>query len=321
MKVGYRLKPTSMGVSRGMRPLVLVVDDDEPILDSLGEILAEEGYAVATARNGKEALAYLAANPSPDCILLDVMMPVMNGYDFRRAQLRDSRLAAIPTLLLTAGHVDGRVAELRLSGWLRKPINLPVLLASVQQHCGPPVDSLVAPFAGHVVHFYLQESRMLDRAAAHLAAGLESRGMAVAVCTGQHWDGLQDRLAARQLDPIALVSSGRLHRMDASAVVAQLRARQSQGLDPRLPRQLGGAGTDDIAPVPDGPIRLFGEVGNLLWQAGQFAEARELEDSCNESGQESPMSILCSYDVRQAGNERNISAAGHQHAQITRDLA
>ena len=123
-----------MGVSRGVPPLVLIVDDDGPILDSLGEILAEEGYAVAMARNGQEALAYLAANPSPDCILLDVMMPVMNGYEFRRAQLRDPRIATIPTLLLTASHVDGRVADLRLSGWLRKPINLPLLLASVQQH-------------------------------------------------------------------------------------------------------------------------------------------------------------------------------------------
>ena len=62
-------------------------------------------------------------------------MPVMNGYEFRRAQLRDPRLAAIPTLLLTAGHVDGRVAELRLSGWLRKPINLPLLLSSIEKHC------------------------------------------------------------------------------------------------------------------------------------------------------------------------------------------
>ena len=310
-----------MGVSRGARPLVLVVDDDGPILDSLGEILAEEGYAVAVARNGQEALAYLAANPNPDCILLDVMMPVMNGYDFRRAQLKDPRLAAIPTLLLTAGHVDGRVAELRLSGWLRKPINLPLLLTSVQQHCRPQVENLVAPFAGHVVHFYLQESRMLDRAAAHLAAGLESRGVAVAVCTGPHWDGLQDRLAARKLDPVALANTGRLQRLDASTVVAQLRAGQSPAVDPRLPRQLGGAGTGDIVPVEAGPIQLFGEVGNLLWQAGQFAEARELEDSCNQTGQEPPMSTLCSYDVRAAGSERNIAAASHQHSQVTRDLA
>ena len=314
-----------MGVSRGARPLVLVVDDDGPILDSLGEILAEEGYAVAVARNGQEALAYLAANPNPDCILLDVMMPVMNGYDFRRAQLQDPRLAGIPTLLLTAGHVDGRVAELRLSGWLRKPVNLPLLLASVQQHCRPAVAfaaaEAVAPFASHVVHFYLQEGRMLDRAAAHLAAGLESRGVAVAVCTGEHWDGLQDRLAARQLDPVALANTGRLQRLDATTVVAQLRAGLSQGLDPGRPRQLAGAGTHDIAPMQVGPIQLFGEVGNLLWQAGQFAEARQLEDSCNEDGPEHPMSVLCSYDVRAAGSERNIDAASHQHAQVTRDLA
>ncbi len=230
-----------MGVSRGVQPLVLIVDDDGPILDSLGEILEEEGYAVALARNGQEALAYLAANARPDCILLDVMMPVMNGYDFRRAQLRDPRLAAIPTLLLTAGHVDGRVAELRLSGWLRKPINLPLLLASVQQHCGPSNESSVAPFAGHVVHFYLEESRMLDRAAAHLADGLESHGPALAVCTEGHWSGLQDRLAERRLDP---PDAG--GRRPAALDGRQRHGRRASG------RSAAGAGSAPPAPVRGG---------------------------------------------------------------------
>jgi CheY-like chemotaxis protein len=309
-----------MGVSRGVQPLVLIVDDDGPILDSLGEILEEEGYAVALARNGQEALAYLAANARPDCILLDVMMPVMNGYDFRRAQLRDPRLAAIPTLLLTAGHVDGRVAELRLSGWLRKPINLPLLLASVQQHCGPSNESSLAPFAGHVVHFYLQESRMLDRAAAHLAGGLESNGPALAVCTGAHWSGLQDRLAERRLDPRTLAGAGRLQWMDASATVDELRAGQPLGLDPHRLRRFVAA-VDDVGPARGGPIPVFGEVVNLLWQAGQFVEARQVEDAWNQIGFERPISLLCSYDAQSSVTDRDIDFACHQHAQVTRDLA
>jgi CheY-like chemotaxis protein len=309
-----------MGVSRGVRPLVLIVDDDGPILDSLGEILEEEGYAVALARNGQEALAYLAANTRPDCILLDVMMPVMNGYDFRRAQLRDARLAAIPTLLLTAGHVDGRVADLRLSGWLRKPINLPLLLASVQQHCGPSNDTLVTPFAGHLVYFYLQESRMLDRAAAHLASGLESHGPALAACTGAHWSGLQDRLAERRLDPRTLAGAGRLRWLDASAVVDQLRAGQPLGLDPHRVRQFVGS-VDDVGPARSGLIPVFGEVVNLLWQAGQFDEARQVENAWNQIGRQRPISLLCAYDAQSSVTDPDMDFTCHQHAQVTRDLA
>jgi CheY-like chemotaxis protein len=309
-----------MGVSRGARPLVLVVDDDGPILDSLGEILAEEGYAVAVARNGQEALAYLAANPNPDCILLDVMMPVMNGYDFRRAQLRDPRTATIPTLLLTAGHVDGRVAELRLSGWLRKPINLPLLLASVQQHCRPAVAAAegVAPFANHLVHFYLQESRLLDRAAVHLGDGLQVGNPALAVCTRTHWDGLQDRLAAARYDLHALARTGMLHWTDAAKTVDHLRAGQRAGLDPERVQHFLGENLDAIAPAP-GSIQVFGEVVNLLCQSGQFDEAVDLEIAWNDAGHERPLSLLCSYAA--AGDEHHHDRICRQHTQVTRDLA
>lgn len=309
-----------MGVSRGARPTVLVVDDDGPILDSLGEILAEEGYAVALARNGQEALAYLAANPSPDCILLDVMMPVMNGYDFRRVQLRDARLAAIPTVLLTAGHVDGRVAELRLSGWLRKPINLPLLLGSVQQHCRRPATDVVPPFANHLVHLYLQDSRLLDRAAAYLGEGLRGGSPALAICTPAHWDGLQDRLAAERHDLRMLARSGRLLWVDACVALDQLRAGQQTGLDPQRVRQFVDGSLDEFAPSRAGAIQVFGEVVNLLWQAGQFEEAVELESAWNSAGHERSLSMLCSYRPV-AGSEHHLDTVCRQHAQVTRELA
>jgi CheY-like chemotaxis protein len=307
-------------VSRGVLPLVLIVDDDGPILDSLSEILVEEGYAVAVARDGKQALAYLAANPLPDCILLDVMMPVMNGYEFRRLQLRDPRLAAIPTLLLTAGHVDGRVADLRLSGWLRKPVNLPLLLATVQQHCRPREHAASSPFASHLVHLYLQEGRMLDRAAAHLADGLQAGAPALAVCTRSHWDGLQHRLAGRRLEPSGLAQAGRLRWIDAAVIVDQLRAGRPHGLErQRLLAFVNGA-LDGVAGMGTRPVQVFGEVVNLLWQDGQIAEALELEMAWNEVGRQRPMSLLCSYTAT-IGTERDIDSVCHQHAQVTRDLA
>jgi hypothetical protein len=160
---------------------------------------------------------------------------------------------------------------------------------------------------------------MLDRAASHLADGLRAGSPGVAVCTRAHWDGLQDRLAADRLDPIALVQGGRLHWADAAVVVDRLRAGQRAGLDADRVQQFLGESLDAVAPPPPGSIRVFGEVVNLLWQAGQFTEAAELEDCWNRAGHERPMSLLCSYGG--GGSELQVDAICRQHSQVTRDLA
>src|SRR5262245_34540626 len=84
------------------RPRVLVVDDDEMIQESIREVLHDEGYDVALAQNGVEALAKLRAGPRPSVILLDLMMPVMDGWQFRSEQKKDGTLAAIPVIVITA---------------------------------------------------------------------------------------------------------------------------------------------------------------------------------------------------------------------------
>src|SRR4051794_28574938 len=82
--------------------LILVVDDDPDLRDTLGQILEDEGYSVAAASNGREALAYLRERPAPSLILLDLMMPVMDGWQFRSEQRLDSVLAKIPVLVISA---------------------------------------------------------------------------------------------------------------------------------------------------------------------------------------------------------------------------
>ena len=78
---------------------------------------------------------------------------------------------------------------------------------------------------------------------------------------------------------------------------------------------------DDVGPARGGPIPVFGEVVNLLWQAGQFVEARQVENAWNQVGLERPISLLCSYDAQSSVTEQDIDFACHQHAQVTRDLA
>jgi two-component system, chemotaxis family, chemotaxis protein CheY len=82
--------------------VVMIVDDDPALVDGLSELLEDEGYVVATARDGLDALAQLRAGLRPSVILLDLMMPRMDGWDFRQAQLRDDDLRDIPIVVISA---------------------------------------------------------------------------------------------------------------------------------------------------------------------------------------------------------------------------
>jgi CheY-like chemotaxis protein len=114
---------------------VLVVEDDADILRAVVQVLEDEGYAVRAAENGRVALAALRepGAPKPCVILLDLMMPVMDGWAFRAEQLRDPALSDIPVIVLTA---DGAAAEkislMHGAGALRKPVELLTLLDAIQ---------------------------------------------------------------------------------------------------------------------------------------------------------------------------------------------
>ena len=117
---------------------VLLVDDDQAILDGVGEFLGEEGFKVVAAGNGAEALGCLRAGLRADVILLDVMMPVMDGWDFRAAQLADPALREIPVIVISAsGFARETIAtQLRAPEVLAKPLELRRFLKTVKDACG-----------------------------------------------------------------------------------------------------------------------------------------------------------------------------------------
>jgi CheY-like chemotaxis protein len=115
------------------RAHILLVEDDLSIRDALCELLAEEGFEVACASNGAEALDRLTAGDPPVLILLDLMMPVMDGFAFRSAQREDPRLARIPVVVLSAGHGAERAASLAADGFLAKPFGVDALLETVHR--------------------------------------------------------------------------------------------------------------------------------------------------------------------------------------------
>jgi len=112
----------------------MVVEDDTDIRSALVSILRSESYRVVSACDGREALDLLRGGARPDVILLDLMMPVMTGADFRVAQLADPALAHIPVVVLTA---DGGFRDAgRLLGAadaFPKPFDLEALLSSIER--------------------------------------------------------------------------------------------------------------------------------------------------------------------------------------------
>lgn len=119
---------------------MLIIDDDRDIALALVEVLEDDGYVVSTAPDGAKALAWLEANHPPDAILLDLMMPVMDGFAFRAEQLARERLRDVPTIVLTAGRIDDRVRALGAAAVWRKPLEVDVLIEGLKQ-----VRSGVAP--------------------------------------------------------------------------------------------------------------------------------------------------------------------------------
>ena len=124
---------------------VMIIEDDPDIRDTILEVLGDYQFPAVGAENGAEALARLQ-NPAsirPCLILLDIMMPVMDGFGFRAAQQGDPELAGIPVVVLTA-HASGDQAarDMAVDGWIRKPFDLETLLLTVRKYC-----SAVAPSA------------------------------------------------------------------------------------------------------------------------------------------------------------------------------
>ena len=115
---------------------VMLVDDEDDARGSLAALLREHDYQVVEAANGAAALRLLRSDPATcRLILLDLMMPVMNGWDFRRHQRRTADLAAIPVVLMSAG---AKIAidsdDLDAAGFISKPVEFDDLLETVRRH-------------------------------------------------------------------------------------------------------------------------------------------------------------------------------------------
>ena len=113
---------------------VLIVEDDADLREMMAQLLSLEGFRATAVANGREALEYLHEADVPQVILLDLMMPVMDGWEFRRKQQADPALASVPVIVLSALDL-ARAGNLDATAFLKKPLDFDHLLALVREHC------------------------------------------------------------------------------------------------------------------------------------------------------------------------------------------
>jgi CheY-like chemotaxis protein len=124
-------------MTTGKDEYILVVEDDEALREGLADALLLEGYRVESAENGQTALHILKAGLRPCLILLDLMMPVMDGWTFRKELMKDPALADIPVVVMTAASAAAaRGVATHTTLW--KPLQMETVVNVIQQHCPSP---------------------------------------------------------------------------------------------------------------------------------------------------------------------------------------
>ncbi len=116
-----------------MAKRILIVEDDNSIRELLVELLQGEGYDVGSAINGLEGIHYLQSDQAPDLILIDLMMPIMDGYTFRVEQMKNDKWSKIPIVVMSAeANAKEKLKNFGITAFLSKPVELEIILKAVE---------------------------------------------------------------------------------------------------------------------------------------------------------------------------------------------
>jgi len=119
--------------------LILIIEDDDDLATTMAQLIGRQGYRVVTSANGREAIERLQAGERPDAILLDMMMPIMNGWEFRAEQTAMPDVADIPVITVTAdGSAKEKARAIHAAGVLTKPVSGTNLMNELKRVAGPP---------------------------------------------------------------------------------------------------------------------------------------------------------------------------------------
>ena len=119
---------------------LLLVEDNDDIRESLTRLLESKGYVVDAARHGQEALQKLRQNGPPCLAIMDLIMPVMDGWQLRRELLKDEKFAAVPVVIVSGVANLQKASSVDSVAKLQKPVSLPKLYHILDEHCSPCLD-------------------------------------------------------------------------------------------------------------------------------------------------------------------------------------
>jgi CheY-like chemotaxis protein len=135
------MPPDSRALGAAEPGFILLVEDDFMLRGSLATVLGAEGYRVECEANALDALRRLERPPKPSLILLDIMLPYMDGLEFRALQRNMRHLADIPVIVITAVGIRPEIAaDLDLVQAFSKPLDRPRLLEAIRRHCVPKMS-------------------------------------------------------------------------------------------------------------------------------------------------------------------------------------
>ncbi len=126
------------------RRSILVVEDDEGIRETIGEFLTSEGFEVHLAANGEEALSQALSYKDSCLVLLDLMMPVMNGWEFLRRRANIAAVAAMPVVVVSAIADAASTSRAGATRFMKKPPDLEALLKIAHQYCDCDENGMLA---------------------------------------------------------------------------------------------------------------------------------------------------------------------------------
>jgi len=114
---------------------ILIVEDDRDIRETVAELLTDHGYSVIVAANGQDAMDYLKKGVLPHLILLDLMMPIKDGFEFRVEQQSNPALSQIPVIIMSAdGHTNLKKEKTKAVDYIKKPVDMAVMLDKIRTH-------------------------------------------------------------------------------------------------------------------------------------------------------------------------------------------
>jgi hypothetical protein len=172
---------------------------------------------------------------------------------------------------------------------------------------------------GHVVHFYGGDEELVDSVARYLLAALQNDGMGIVVATPAHVHAFEARIAAAGVDVAAARAGRALVVLDAAETVRSFLVDEHP--EPRAFQAVIGSLIGRANPTGR-PVRVYGEMVALLWEAGQVTAALELEEMWNELGRRMPFSLFCAYDLAMVGRESGIEGfreIGNRHSSVVGD--